>query len=47
MKMTILALVFTAGIQLQLALAQEKKENVKVPSVVEQAFQKQHPNIKS
>ncbi|AQX51262.1 hypothetical protein AYC66_11495 [Elizabethkingia anophelis] len=46
MKMTILALVFATGFS-TVALAQEKKENVKVPSVVEQAFQRQHPNIKA
>ncbi|OPC37047.1 hypothetical protein [Elizabethkingia miricola] len=48
MKMTILALVFATGFStVAVAQAQEKKENVKVPSVVEQAFQKQHPNIKA
>ena len=39
-------MLFTTGFS-SMALAQQKKENLKVPSAVEKAFQKNHPNVKA
>ena len=46
MRITILALLFMTGFS-SMTFAQEKKENLKVPTAVEKAFQKNHPTIKA
>ncbi|MGU3375105.1 hypothetical protein [Chryseobacterium sp. M5A1_1a] len=46
MKITILVLLITTGFS-TMALAQEKKESIKVPLAIEKAFQKNHPNVKA